>query len=67
MSTTPGYRARAVELRRQASMPLTNYDHYRLYRGTRKTVGDMKAERLRVKNERRAKAGLPPKASYSEI
>lgn len=31
------------------------------------TIGRLKAERLRVKNERRAKHGLPPLKSYSEI
>ena len=65
MSTTPGYRARRTELRRQESF--NTYDHFRLYRGTCKTVGDMKAERLAIKNERRAKHGLPPKATYAEI
>lgn len=65
MSTTPGYRARKAELRR--AEPFNTYDHFRLYRGTSKTVGDMKADRLRVKNDRRAKAGLPPKATYAEI
>ena len=31
------------------------------------TIGKLKAERLRVKNERRAKHGLPPFTSYSQI
>jgi len=30
-------------------------------------IGQLKAERLLVKNERRAKHGLPPKVHYSEI
>jgi hypothetical protein len=31
------------------------------------TVAMIQAERLRVKNERRAKNGLPPKQSYAAI
>lgn len=37
-------------------------DHSRKVR-----IGQLKAERLLVKNERRAKHGLPPRKSYSDI
>lgn len=33
----------------------------------RVTIAMAKAERLRVKNERRSKHGLPPKKTYAEI
>lgn len=65
MSTTPGHRARRAELRRQE--PLKNYDHYRIQRHGNKTIGMVKADRLRIKNMRRAENGLPPKATYAEI
>ena len=44
------------------------YDKYELWRGPygRITVGEAKAERLRKKNERRAKNGLPP-TTYDKI
>jgi hypothetical protein len=43
-------------------IPHSFSDHSRKMR-----IGQLKAERLRVKNDRRAKHGLPPKAHYSEI
>lgn len=50
---------------------MKNYDHFLVHKQSahakRVRIGDAKAERLRVKNERRAKAGLPPKKSYAEI
>lgn len=33
----------------------------------RVTIGNMKTQRLAMKNMRRAENGLPPKKSYSEI
>ena len=33
----------------------------------RVTIGDLKKQRLAIKNMRRAVNGLPPKASYAEI
>lgn len=30
-------------------------------------IGQMKAQRLRIKNMRRAQNGLPPKANYAKI
>lgn len=33
----------------------------------RVTIGDLKKQRLTIKNMRRAENGLPPKASYAEI
>lgn len=65
MSTTPGYRARRAELRR--AEPYNKYDHFRYQRHGNKTIGMLKAERLRIKNMRRAESGLPPKATYAEI
>ena len=48
-----------------------NYDKHLPHRfsghARKINIGQLKAERLRVKNERRAKHGLPPKAYYSEI
>jgi hypothetical protein len=50
---------------------MKNYDKYqigRMSRHARKvTIGMAKAERLRVKNERRAKNVLPPLKSYAEV
>jgi hypothetical protein len=65
MSTIPGYRAHAVELRRK--QPFNRYNHFRVSRRSSKTIGMVKSDRLRVKNMRRAEAGLPPKATYAEI
>lgn len=65
MSTIPGWRTRRAELNRQT--PYRSYDNMRLYRGTNKTIGMVKAERLCLKNARRAECGLPPKATYAEI
>lgn len=48
-----------------------NYDHYQISpqskHAQRVTIGQAKAQRLRIKNLRRAENGLPPKARYSEI
>lgn len=33
----------------------------------RVTIGDLKKQRLAMKNMRRAEHGLPPKTSYAEI
>lgn len=48
-----------------------NYDKHLPHRFTdhsrKLTIGKLKVERLRVKNERRAKHGLPPFTSYAEI
>lgn len=65
MSTTPGYRAQTVERRRKE--PFNRYNHFRVSRRSNKTILMVKADRLRVKNMRRAEAGLPPKATYAEI
>ena len=43
-----------------------NYDKHLPHRFTDHSR-KLKDERLRVKNERRAKHGLPPRATYSEI
>lgn len=43
-------------------LPHAFSDHSRKIR-----IGQLKAERLRVKNDRRAKHGLPAKAHYFEI
>lgn len=43
------------------------YDHLRPNRGCNKVIGMLKAERLRIKNLRRAENGLPPKNTYAEI
>ena len=51
MSTTPGFKANRTAQRRQ--VPIMTYDHFRIYRGSPKTIGDMKQERLIVKNVRR--------------
>lgn len=49
----------------------SNYDGFQPHRqsdhGHKITVGHLKAERLRVKNMRRAQNGLPPVKSYAEI
>lgn len=48
-----------------------NYDHCRPHaqaaHSENVTIGYLKADRLRIKNLRRAENGLPPKASYAEI
>ena len=48
-----------------------NYDKHLPHRfsehSRRVTIGQLQDERLRVKNERRAKHGLPPRKSYFEI
>lgn len=54
-----------------AKKSTTNYDHCRPHaqspHSENVTIGYLKAERLRIKNLRRAENGLPPKASYAEI
>jgi len=45
---------------------LNTYDHLRLIKNG-PTIGHIKAERLRIKNMRRAECGLPPKSTYAEI
>ena len=65
MSTTPGFKANRTAQRRQ--VPIMTFDHFRIYRGSPKTIGDMKQERLIVKNVRRFNQGLPPKETYAEI
>ena len=63
MSTKPYTRGTQVERNRAASKPV-NYDaclpHKQSDHTKHATVGQMKAERLRVRNERRAANGLPP-------
>jgi hypothetical protein len=59
------YRAKRAELNRQRK--IAEYDHLRLNRSCHKTIGQIKAERLSMKNSRRAANGLPPKTSYAEI
>lgn len=50
---------------------IKNYDHCGPGRQSAHsqhvTIGGLKADRLRIKNLRRAENGLPPKASYAEI
>jgi hypothetical protein len=41
--------------------------HYQSFHSRKVTIGMLKAERLRIKNMRRAECGLPPKATYAEI
>jgi hypothetical protein len=43
-----------------------NFDHLRANRKS-PTIGQLKAERLQIKNMRRAENGMPPKATYAEI
>lgn len=57
----------AIKARYKESRQCKNYDHYRIQRNANKTIGMVKADRLRIKNMRRAENGLPPKATYAEI
>lgn len=56
---------------RYRSTKNNNYDHlsphYQSRHSQRVTIGSLKAERLRIKNMRRAENSLPPKATYAEI
>lgn len=62
---------RAAYRRRAEQARCNNYDHIRPSRQTAHstlvTIGDLKAQRLRIKNSRRAMNGLPPKLTYAEI
>ena len=62
---------KAANIARTEIKDIKNYDHCRPGRQSSHsmtvTIGDLKAERLRMKNLRRAENGLPPKASYAEI
>jgi hypothetical protein len=50
---------------------MKDYSKYRVNQQSRHstpvTVARIKADRLAIKNKRRAQNGLPPKASYAEI
>jgi len=63
MSTKPYTRSARKERNRAASKPV-NFDgalpHRQSAHSKHVTVGQLKAERLRVRNERRAANGLPP-------
>ena len=49
------------------SRPPRTYDHIRLNRASKKTIGQIKLDRLAIKNERRAANGLAEKKTYAEI
>lgn len=55
----------------RTEMESKNYDHCtpgnQSSHSRRVTIGQAKADRLRIKNLRRAENGLPPKATYAEI
>lgn len=63
------YRSNMTQARR--AMPYRTYENARLNRQSSHSapvsVGQAKAQRLRIKNMRRADNGLPPKATYAEI
>ena len=61
----------AIKASHRAKRELKSYDHCRPSSQSSHscviTIGNLKAERLRIKNMRRAENGLPPKATYAEI
>jgi len=62
----------AIKAKHRAKREIKTYDHCRIYPHNNRpvqvvTIGQAKAQRLRVKNLRRADNGLPPKATYAEI
>ena len=50
---------------------MKSYDKYQANKQSKHsrkvTIGHLKAQRLIIKNIRRAKNGLPPKSTYAEI